>query len=598
MDRLTLVLLHPITENPQTFSADLKRYLKVGVYIPFLVFLAGCFGLLGGGGKYEVNQVVELHKSEPQTSHEEKLVRVILKLKQGDIEGAKELFEELKSDLRELKRNKEKEKERESETEEIETKEKEGEKKEEVEEEVKIRGEKVRESKEVAEKGDKGGKKEETEKGDTKAGKKEREKERRDESVEDMNHLTFDEEELRGFFPVLSTIFDVPLKRIFELIEEEISRYRRGEKIVFLSQLGYKPREGEVIPVILVSGESSWEGLPRKSYTVFSRAEKVLDKFLFFPDTLAYLSFDIQEKSAFFISFLPYRRVKFPLHDRFSVIFSPPLSKQKNTEKETKGKEDKSAYDSEGEAEEKSGGEELTKHFFFLPGFRSLSEAIIRFAKEKFKCDFVVTYPEGREEMKDVFGDVAYLFGVSIPLEIKYAGIDITPFVKKHGIKMLGLDERKDWKKIKGMDVFEFYAPVSRVVEEAGCVFIADTSKNSAAIIPQFRFIGAKNVVFFGFMWYKIKRYLEEMYYDRVFYADIMTPEMDRLKVYISDMKKIGEFLINAGQILQLAKHVDIKGEKGKMIILPNGTVIHEIFIFQVGDEIKKVFNFIPEVPD
>ncbi len=227
---------------------------------------------------------------------------------------------------------------------------------------------------------------------------------------------------------------------------------------------------------------------------------------------------------------------------------------------------------------------------YFMPSFRYLFEALSFFVRER-DCKLVVAYPKDMESFISIIREVTRALGVSISLTIQYTGIDITPFVKTVGLKLLDKEKRKEFSDKSDKFAFE---QVAHVVDESGCVFIFDNPKNSAAIIPQFRFIGAKKNIFVGIMWHGIKRYLEPNYYDKVFYVDFLPPGNDRLLSYMTDIKRIADFLANVSDV-NLTKKMEIGKGENKIIITRSGHIFRPLYIFQVGRDIMKVKEYMSD---
>lgn len=232
---------------------------------------------------------------------------------------------------------------------------------------------------------------------------------------------------------------------------------------------------------------------------------------------------------------------------------------------------------------------EITKkQIYFIPDLSYLSESVFIFLKKKINCQATsIVYPKDRRELAEKIKNVGWAFGISSPLNIEYEGIDLIPLFREKGLELL---------KRKPKDNQEIFSKLSEYLDNIGCIIILDTPRNAAAIIPQFRFIGAKNLKFIGFFWSKIKDIIEKRYYDRIFYVDIIDESVsDRAKVYISELKKLSDFLLSAQPMK--AEKLEFQGEFGKILVVPGKYTTRPVFIFKVGETNEKIFEYYKDEP-
>lgn len=232
--------------------------------------------------------------------------------------------------------------------------------------------------------------------------------------------------------------------------------------------------------------------------------------------------------------------------------------------------------------------ETTKRQLYFIPDLSYLSESVFIFLKKKINCQTTsIIYPKDRRDLAEKIKNIGWAFGISAPLNVEYEGIDLIPFFKEKGLELL---------KRKPKDNQEIFSKLSEYFDNIGCIIILDTPRNAAAIIPQFRFIGAKNLKFIGFFWSKIKDIIEKRYYDRIFYVDIIDENIsDRTKVYISELKKISDFLISFQPVN--AEKIELQGEFGKILFVPGKYTTRSVFIFKVGETTEKAFEYYKDEP-
>lgn len=227
---------------------------------------------------------------------------------------------------------------------------------------------------------------------------------------------------------------------------------------------------------------------------------------------------------------------------------------------------------------------------YFLPEITYISEALFLFAKRKLECSGVsIIYPKDKREIANKLKDIAWAFGISSPINIEYEGIDLIPFFLSKGMEILKIKKIKDRE-----DEKKIFSKLSDYFESLTCVLILDSPRNSAAIIPQFRFIGARNLYFLGFFWEEIKDIVERNYFDRIFYADIFKGE-NKMRIYISELKSISDFVISAEK--PISERIVFEGATGKISIFPGKYTTRTVFIFKVGKKLEKVFEYYKEEP-
>ncbi|MCS7213935.1 MAG: hypothetical protein NZ927_06950 [Candidatus Calescibacterium sp.] len=231
--------------------------------------------------------------------------------------------------------------------------------------------------------------------------------------------------------------------------------------------------------------------------------------------------------------------------------------------------------------------DQLKKQIYFIPDLSYLSEALSLFSKRELKCKAIsIIHPKDRKDTAEKIKEVAWAFGISAPLNIQYEGIDLIPFFREKGNQMLK-------KKVSDQEIF---SAISREFENIKCILILDNPRNSATIIPQFRFIGASDLYFLGFFWYKMKDIIEKRYFERIFYVDIVDEKIsERTKVYISELKKLSDLLLITPNVK--SEKIEIDGEIGKISISPGNYVTRPVFIFRLGENIQKVFEYYKDEP-
>lgn len=353
---------------------------------------------------------------------------------------------------------------------------------------------------------------------------------------------------LKLAFPNLSQKYHIA--EIMQAVEKELVSFSKKEekrKIYF--------SKGEKIKKIFVFPSSDGKSELFESFENDIQGE-FEEYFVFFD---SYVDYDLINNRSIIINFADRKKINIKDSGSFLIDFSSPTRIT----------------------------EENINIIYFLPHFSHFAWTISLFIKNEVKCSPIILYREDVENMKKIFYEVSYAAGVSILYDIKYSGIDVIPFIRKK----FEVQARKEGKKNE-KEILEFAA---EKIQKSGCIIILDNSKNSSAIIPQIRFIGAKDIKFFGIMWHRIKDYLEKRYYKTTFYADIVPPGENRQKIYISELQKISEIVSSIGDMFKLSKQTEIKGMSGKIVLTPKGIVIRGIKIFEVGEDIKPVFELEPE---
>jgi hypothetical protein len=385
---------------------------------------------------------------------------------------------------------------------------------------------------------------------DMKKGKLYEAKEKFDELKREIDKLKENGEKtidiLKLAFPQLSKKYNIA--EIMEEVEKELLSFSKKEE----KRKSYFSK-GEKVKKIFVFPSSDGKSEFFESFENYIQDE-FEEYFVFFD---SYIDYDLINNRSIIINFADRKKINIANSGSFLIDFSSPTS--------------------------------ITEEniIYFLPHFSHFAWTINLFIKNEVKCSPIILYREDVENMKKIFYEVSYAAGVSIPYDIKYSGIDVIPFIRKK----FEVHARKEGKKSE-REILEFAA---EKIQKSGCIIILDNSKNSSAIIPQIRFIGAKDIKFFGIMWHRIKDYLEKRYYNTTFYADIVPPGENRQKIYISDLQKITEILSAIGDMFKFSKQTEIKGMAGKIVLTPKGIVIRGIKIFQVGEDIKPVFELEPE---
>lgn len=225
---------------------------------------------------------------------------------------------------------------------------------------------------------------------------------------------------------------------------------------------------------------------------------------------------------------------------------------------------------------------------YFLPELSYMAEALFTFIKNELKCSAVsILYPKDKKESAAKIKEVGWSFGISAPLIVDYEGIDLIPFFREKGEKMFKSKANEQ----------EIFSKLSEHFENIRCVVILDNPRNSATIIPQFRFIGAKNLYFIGFYWHKIKDIIEKRYYGKIFYADIVDEETtDRMRTYISELKNITEFFLKTPNMS--AEKIEFTGDSGKIVITFKKHTTRSVFIFRIEAEgVEKVLEYFRDEP-
>ncbi len=352
---------------------------------------------------------------------------------------------------------------------------------------------------------------------------------------------------LKLAFPKLSQKYNIA--EIMQAVEKELLSFsEKEEKRKIYFSKGEKTKKIFVFP----SSDGRSELLESFENDIQSEFEEY---FVFFD---SYIDYDLINNRSIIINFADRKKINITNSGSFLIDFSSPTS---TTEEEN--------------------------IIYFLPHFSHFAWTINLFIKNEVKCSPIILYREDVENMKKIFYEVSYAAGVSILYDIKYSGIDVIPFIRKK----FEVQARKEGKKNE-REILEYAA---EKIQKSGCIIILDNSKNSAAIIPQIRFIGAKDMKFFGIMWHRIKDYLEKRYYNTTFYADIIPPGENRQKIYISELQKISEIVSAIGDMFKFSKQTEIKGISGKIVLTSKGIVIRGIKIFEVGEDIKQVFELEPE---
>jgi hypothetical protein len=351
----------------------------------------------------------------------------------------------------------------------------------------------------------------------------------------------------KSAFPYLSEKYDVD--QIIKLAEKELMLWmnRKEEKRKKYFSGGDKIKKIFIFP--LSDGKS-------ETYESFARdIQNEFDEYFIFFDS--YIDYDLIDNSVI-INFWQRNKIKFVGSNSIIIDFSSPISQpEENT-------------------------------IYFLPHLSHFAWTIILFIKEKTKCTPMILYREDGENIRKIFHDVAYAEGVSVSYDIKYSGIDVIPFIRKKFEAQAKKEGKRTEKEILGF--------AAEKIQKSGCVIILDNSKNSAAIIPQIRFIGAKDIKFFGIMWHRIKDYLEKRYYNSTFYADIIPYGADRQKIYISELKKISEEILSQKNSSENTDEIEIDSASGKIILTPQGLILRNIKIYEIGEEVKPVFELEPEI--
>ncbi|MDT7906745.1 MAG: hypothetical protein RRA63_01690 [Candidatus Calescibacterium sp.] len=351
----------------------------------------------------------------------------------------------------------------------------------------------------------------------------------------------------KSAFPNLSKKYDVD--KIIGLIEKELTLWmnKKEEKRKKYFSSGDKIKKIFIFP----SSDGKSE-----TYESFARyIQNEFDEYFIFFDSN--IDYDLIDNSVI-INFWQRNKIKLVSSNSIIIDFSSPNSQpEENT-------------------------------IYFLPHLSHFARTIILFIKEKTKCTPIILYREDGENIIKIFHDVAYAEGVSVSYDIKYSGIDVIPFIRKK----FEVEAKKEGKKTE-KEIIGFAA---EKIQKSGCVIILDNSKNSAAIIPQIRFIGAKDIKFFGIMWHRIKDYLEKRYYNSTFYADIISYRADRQKIYIAELKKISEKILSQQSFSGITDDIEINSSSGKIILTPQGLILRNIKIYEVGEEVKPVFELEPEI--
>jgi hypothetical protein len=352
----------------------------------------------------------------------------------------------------------------------------------------------------------------------------------------------------KSAFPNLSKKYDVD--KIIGLIEKEL--------ILWMNKKEEKRKKyfssGDKIKKIFIFPSSDGKSETYESFARYIQNE--FDEYFIFFDS--YIDYDLIDNSVI-INFWQRNKIKLVSSNSIIIDFSSPTSQpEENT-------------------------------ICFLPHLSHFARTIILFIKEKTKCTPIILYREDGENIRKIFHDVAYAEGVSVSYDIKYSGIDVIPFIRKKFETQAKKEGKRTEKEILGF--------AAEKIQKSGCVIILDNSKNSAAIIPQIRFIGAKDIKFFGIMWHRIKDYLEKRYYNSTFYADIIPYGADRQKIYIAELKKISEKILSQRfSFSGITEEIEINSPSGKIILTPQGLILRNIKIYEVGEEIKPVFELEPEI--
>lgn len=223
---------------------------------------------------------------------------------------------------------------------------------------------------------------------------------------------------------------------------------------------------------------------------------------------------------------------------------------------------------------------------YFLPELSYMAEALFLFIKRELRCRSVaVLHPKERVSSASKMKNVGWMFGISVPIMIEYEGLDMIPFFREKGRQIL--KSKNDQEVLSGM---------SKIFENIRCVIILDGPRNSAAIIPQFRFIGSKELIFIGFFWYRIKDIVDRTYYGSIFYADTVDEgNVDRLRTYMHELKRLSELLWNEPQMR--AGKIELQYDNVKISVLPGRHTTRTIFVFRVGREVEKVFEYFKDEP-
>ena len=352
-----------------------------------------------------------------------------------------------------------------------------------------------------------------------------------------------DEKVLKESFPNLLTFFyPLEISDVVLMIEKELSHYSRddveGRTIFFFPYDEGKSSAFDIFFDYIFDFFDSF-------YITF---DTNFDYFYFFPPSRAFSVVLNFAKDDFYVE-----------RNYFFIDFSVPVS-----------------YPQEN-------------HIFFLPHFSHFGWTLLQYIKREVGCSPIILYRKDTEKYKDILLSISWASGVSVSFSLEYSGIDIIPSLVSRA-KTIAKKKNISYKSDK-----ELLSVVGEEVDSSGCVIILDNSKNSAAIIPQLTFAGARKFLIFGFMWSGIKSYLEKRYYSKVFYADIVPYEEDRTSFYIYELKKIADTLRYIGEMYRFSKMTKIQGKYSDILLSSSGFIIRDIQVYRVDEKVEKVFEFVAD---
>ncbi len=356
-------------------------------------------------------------------------------------------------------------------------------------------------------------------------------------------------------FPSLSTLFQYPLTKVIHIIERELNfpHVSIGNTDVVLITPWWFSSSNEFL---------------RSNFNAFEVSAKNFSDFSFLPDFYLVFPFTPSNKKRIILNLSDPDQII--INDNFSFVVN--LLPPKGTPKK--------------------------KQIYLLPNVRYILQALLMFIRDNFGCNPSVLYPEEKENLSSDLGELAWALGITFPVIIKYKGIDITPYLRTKSYEISPQEIKRKYKPsdIQKLNIPEIYSAIVDVFQKSACILLLDNPKNSSAIIPQIRFIGAKDVVFFGINWGRIKDYLEKRFYGRVYYADIVPENVDTTDFFISELKKLSEFLLSVNpREFDGFEKIEIKIDPQTIIVTPNGLILRSVFIWKVGETVEKVSEIIQD---